>query len=164
MEVATWWRRQLFFCECHGPLFVGLGYPCAKGFVDSERSVCSPYFPLSVFSDSWDNFEFLYGMFWGRDFPHVFKMTRSRNCWEHSNTSRILYRSSHTNFTYVSSSPRNMTYSLRRELPCILCLVKVKLFKFWPNILVKLSITMKPNTCNIKIYFMTNLMMNFFIL
>jgi hypothetical protein len=50
-------------------------------------------------------------------------------------------------------------FSLRRELPCILCLIKVKLFKFWPNILVKQSITMKPNTCNMKIYFMTILMM-----
>jgi hypothetical protein len=50
-------------------------------------------------------------------------------------------------------------YSLRQELPCILCLVKVKFFKFWPNILVKLSINMKPNTCNMKIYFMKILMM-----
>jgi hypothetical protein len=40
-----------------------------------------------------------------------------------------------------------------------LCLVKVKLYKFWSNILVKLSITMKPNKCNMKIYFMTILMM-----
>jgi hypothetical protein len=50
-------------------------------------------------------------------------------------------------------------YSLRQELPCILCLVKVKIFKFWSNILVKLSIIIKPNTCNMKIYFMTILMM-----
>jgi hypothetical protein len=50
-------------------------------------------------------------------------------------------------------------YSLRQKLLCILCLVKVKLFKFWPNILGKLSITMKLNTCNMKIYFMTILMM-----
>jgi hypothetical protein len=39
-----------------------------------------------------------------------------------------------------------------------LCLVKVKKHKIWPNILVKLLITMKPNTCNMKIYFMTILM------
>jgi hypothetical protein len=54
---------------------------------------------------------------------------------------------------------RSTMYSLRQELPCIMCLVKVKLFKFRLNILIKLSITMKPNTCNMKIYFMTILMM-----
>jgi hypothetical protein len=49
-------------------------------------------------------------------------------------------------------------YSLRQELPCILGSVKVKLYKVWPNILVKLSTTMKPNTYNMKIYFITNIM------
>jgi hypothetical protein len=109
MEVATWWRRHLFWwmpqstiCRAWLSMCKGICWFWAKCVFTLFCSSCF----LRLVGQFWVPVWYV----WGRDFPHEFKMARSQNCWEHSNTSRILYRSSHTNFTYVSSSPRNMPY------------------------------------------------------